>query len=152
MRVEVKTLAVTTLVGIFHVVAGITTYLVPAALNSTPLAGFTQLVRWFGWTDVHASFILLAVGIMAILASRLRFASHVLMLFPQQALLILQLWSITAALTTGQYPDGYIPAGGGGFILTDQLPLWLLTVSHSAWLIVFIYHGVRGRWRKSLKD
>jgi hypothetical protein len=135
----VKTLAVTTLVGIAHIICGIAVLVDPVALSVTPLASLTYLGN-----PVLAGTLLVVVGMMAVYACNMAFAMNVLMLLPQQALLILQIWSISAVLITGQYPDGYLPSGGSWFILTDQIWPWLLTVSHSGWLAAFIYQGVRG--------
>jgi hypothetical protein len=143
ITVEVKTLAVTTLVGLAHIVSGLTAFLVPAALYVTPLAGFADLTRYFGVEDHFACAILIAVGVLAVFASQTAFAYRVLLLMPQQVLLLIQIWSITVALSTGAYPDGYIPTGGGAFILNDQIWPWLLTIAHSAWLAAFIWQGVR---------
>jgi hypothetical protein len=135
----VKTLAVTTLVGIAHIICGIAVLVDPVALNVTPLAALANMDN-----PLLAGLMLIAVGILAVIACNMAFAMNVLMLLPQQALLILQIWSISAVLITGQYPDGYLPSGGSWFILTDQIWPWLLTVSHSGWLAAFIYQGVRG--------
>jgi hypothetical protein len=135
----VKTLAVTTLVGIAHIICGIAVLVDPVALNVTPLAALANMDN-----PLLAGVMLIVVGILAVLACNMAFAMNVLMLLPQQALLILQIWSISAVLITGQYPDGYLPSGGSWFILTDQIWPWLLTVSHSGWLAAFIYQGVRG--------
>jgi hypothetical protein len=139
MNVEVKTLAITTLVGIAHIICGIAVLVDPVALNVTPLAALASMGSPF-----FAGVMLIVVGVMAVLACNMAFAMNVLMLLPQQALLILQIWSISLVLITGQYPDGYLPSGGSWFILTDQIWPWLLTVTHSGWLAAFIYQGVRG--------
>jgi hypothetical protein len=135
----IKTLAVTTLVGIAHIICGIAVLVDPVALNVTPLAALASMDN-----PLLAGVMLIVVGILAVLACNMAFAMNVLMLLPQQALLILQIWSISTVLITGQYPDGYLPSGGSWFILTDQIWPWLLTVSHSGWLAAFIYQGVRG--------
>jgi hypothetical protein len=135
----VKTLAVTTLVGIAHIICGLAVLVDPVALSVTPLATLTYLDN-----PTFAGTLLVMVGVMAVYACNMTFAMNVLMLLPQQALLILQIWSISAVLITGQYPDGYLPSGGSWFILTDQIWPWLLTVSHSGWLAAFLYQGVRG--------
>jgi hypothetical protein len=135
----VKTLAVTTLVGIAHIICGIAVLVDPVALNVTPLASLTYLDN-----SVLSGWLLIVVGVMAVHACNMAFAMNVLMLLPQQMLLFLQVWSISTVLITGQYPDGYLPSGGSWFILTDQIWPWLLTVSHSGWLAAFIYQGVRG--------
>jgi hypothetical protein len=137
--VEVKTLAVTTLVGIAHIVCGIAVLVDPVALNVTPLAALASMNN-----PVLAGWGLIVVGVMAVVACNMTFVVNVLMLLPQQALLILQVLSISKVLITGQYPDGYLPSGGSWFILTDQIWPWLLTVTHTGFLAAFIYQGVRG--------
>lgn len=68
---------------------------------------------------------------------------------PQELLLLIQIWSISVALISGHYPDGYVPLGGAWFILADQVWAWVLAVSHSAWLAAFMYGGAV-RWKTSL--
>ena len=48
------------------------------------------------------------------------------LLLPQQCLLLMHFVSAVTTIVSGQYPDGYIPAGGSAFILADQI--WLLTI------------------------
>lgn len=139
----VKTLAVTTIVGLAHLMSGIVALASPAALYVTPLAGFVDLTKMAGLSHNMAGVILIVVGFAAIAASRFSFRGRILLLIPQQALLLMQIWSISLAMASGVYPDGYIPTGGGAFVLNDQIWPWLLTISHSAWLAAFIWHGVR---------
>lgn len=140
----VQTLAVATLVGIAHIICGLTAIWQPGTLNVTQLAGFNNFVIASGLPLNAGGWILLFVGALAVVASYGRFALHVTLLLPQQFLLCLQIWSISQVLITGVYPDGYIPVGGPWFILTDQIWAWLLIVSHSAWLAAFIYQGMKG--------
>jgi hypothetical protein len=141
------TLAVTTLVGIAHIVCGIAAIYVPNVLNVAPLSGLHQLGEYLSWPQQSEGFLLLLVGALAVIASQLQFAMRVLLLIPQQLVLLLQIWSISTALVTGHYPDGYIPAGGPWFILTDQIWAWILIISHSLWLAAYIYQGARGDGR-----
>jgi hypothetical protein len=141
---EVKTLTVTTLVGMAHIICGIAVVFTPGALQVTPLVGLYDILIWAGYAPKLGAFILILVGLMAVYAANAKFAMRVTLLIPQQLLLFMQIWSISTVLVTGVYPDGYMPTGGSWFILTDQIWPWLLTASHSAWLAAFIYQGVRG--------
>lgn len=152
MQVGVKTLAVTTLVGMAHLVSGLIALKVPAALGVTPLAGFDHFAHSLGIGSQVSAYILIIVGILAVIASTYTFPYRVFLLIPQQLVLLLQVWSISLAMASGRYPDGYIPVGGGAFILNDQIWPWLLTVSHSAWLAAFIYYGVRDSGGDSSRD
>jgi hypothetical protein len=140
-----KTLTVATLVGIAHIVCGIAAIYQPGTLVVTQLNGIHEIITSFGYPPVFGGYTLLIVGIMAVYAGRADFAESVALLLPQQFLLCLQIWSITVVLSTGQYPDGHVPAGGPWFILTDQIWAWILTVSHSVWLAAYIYQGLRGK-------
>lgn len=138
-----KTLAITTLVGIAHIISGIAALYVPNVLSVAPLAGVFEMIRLFGLPDYIGGILLFCVGSLAVIASTSTFRLRVAFLIPQQLLLILQIWSISVSLVTGVYPDGYIPQGGPWFILTDQIWAWMLTVSHSAWLAAYVYQGLR---------
>ena len=52
--------------------------------------------------------------------------AFMVLLAPQQILLLSHLMSIEMALFSGHYADGYIPKGGAYFIFADQI--WLLMV------------------------
>ena len=138
-----KTIAVTTIVGIAHIICGIAAIYVPDVLDVSPMAGLHDLIALAGWPSYAGGLVLLIVGSLAVFASGMRFVWHVTLLMPQQFLLTLQVWSISVALVTGVYPDGYVPIGGPWFILTDQIWAWMLTVSHSVWLTAYIYQGLR---------
>jgi hypothetical protein len=135
-----KTLAVTTLVGVAHIVCGVAVLAQPLALDVTPLSTLEHLVT-HAW---EAGVLLVGVGVLAILARGMELKTCVFMLLPQQVLLLFQLWSISEVLITGTYPDGYAPVGGAWFTLADQSWTWLLTIAHTAYLAGLIYRGVRG--------
>jgi hypothetical protein len=138
--VEDRTLAITTLVGIAHIICGIAVLVQPLALDVTPLSTLEHITR-----DARdAGLLLIGVGALAIMARGLKLKHCVLMLMPQQILLLFQLWSISEVLITGTYPDGYKPVGGAWFTLADQSWTWLLTISHTAYLAGLIIRGVRG--------
>jgi hypothetical protein len=140
-----KTLFVGLMVGLAHFISGIAVLASPEAVNVTPLAALHHTAEWMGYSKggfVAAT--LLLAGLMAIVGANLNAAPTVLhgaLFLPQQVLLLLQIYTITTALITGVYPDGYIPQGGAWFILSDQIWAWVLAVSHSIWLAAFLYGG-----------
>jgi hypothetical protein len=145
---ERKTLFVALLVGLAHLVSGIAVLYQPSALNVTPLASLHDLSQAIGYSGGFAGAFLVGAGLMAIIGSGMRAMPrglHGALFLPQQALLLLQIWTITWALIEGKYPDGYIPVGGSFFILADQAWAWALASAHSVFLAAFIGGGwVRG--------
>jgi hypothetical protein len=152
---EIKTLFVAMLVGLAHIASGIAVLVNSAALAVTPLASLAWVETYFklGSATEHgfSGAVLVGAGLMAVVgAGTLTFPGWVrsTLFVPQQTLLLLHIWSISAALFVGHYPDGYIPTGGGWFIIADQVWAWVLCVSHSAYLAAFIAGGLRhGRIR-----
>lgn len=124
-----RTLFIATIIGIAHVVCGIAVIWAPTALYSTPLAFLTTLTG-------HTVYIgpgLIAVGLFAILGGSKYPGAKWQLIFisPQQLVLALQILSISIALVTGVYPDGYRPSGGAWFIIADQIWAWLFAVIHT---------------------
>jgi hypothetical protein len=144
--IPTKTLFVGLLVGLAHITSGIAVLVNPAALNVTPLALLVSGADLLGYTNGGlAGMLLLTAGVMAVIgssrgihATRL---TRALLFSPQEFLLVLQIVSISLALVSGKYPDGYEPVGGTWFIAADQSWAWILAVSHSVWLAAFIYGG-----------
>jgi len=76
---------------------------------------------------------LLLSSLLAIFAVRTRpglFAMFALL--PQQTLLMITAIGALTFAGIGRYADGYEPAGGGLFILADQLPRILFAIAHGA--------------------
>lgn len=147
MPLETKVLFIALLVGLAHIAAGAAAIVSPGALLATPLACFDYLIRWFHVPYWYGGLALCGAGAMAVLTASTGLAHkaiRTIFLLPQQVLLFLQLISISYALALGRYPDGYAPVGGAWFILSDQIWAWILAISHSVWLSVFIYRGVSG--------
>lgn len=48
----------------------------------------------------------------------------------QQLLLLFMAGGALTAIIAGKYADGYVPTGGGGFILADQMPRIILAGVH----------------------
>ena len=148
-RVELKTLSVAFLVGLAHLLAGIAVVVEPAALLVAPFASLRDVEIALGFDAPVAGAVMMVAGAMAMAGvSNSFYGSRALacvLLAPQQILLLLQLWSISVSLGRGQYPDGYIPVGGGWFLLTDQVFAFVLAVSHTVWLAIHLWGRRDGR-------
>jgi hypothetical protein len=145
VTLEGKTMFVALLVGLAHIISGIAVLSNGNALDVTPLASLSLAASSIGFQHGFVGSILLGAGLMAVTGSNLNVAlpriTHAVLFLPQQILLLFQAWTISEAISVGHYPDGYIPAGGAWFILTDQVWAWVLAVSHSIFLAAFIYGG-----------
>jgi hypothetical protein len=119
------------LFGAVHFVCGALVVFEPAVIRTSALASFWWL---FGDATTSAGTILMLVGAMAILGSRSGYgcSARLLLIGPQQIVLAMQIFSISAALLARRFPDGYVPEGGGLFILADQLLFWALCAAHTA--------------------
>lgn len=135
------------MVGLAHIASGIALLISPAAADVAPLYTFTHMIGAYKATAT----ILIAAGVMAVIGSSTFLIVpqnwRTILFIPQQILLAFHVFSISKSLITGEYPDGYIPQGGGWFVLADQIWAWVLAVSHSVWLAALVYGG-RGGWKE----
>jgi hypothetical protein len=108
-----------------HVISGVAILAgAHGAMQTTPLYILGLLVN-----DLTAALILIVTAVLAVIPYVMRKPSHLIfmmLLLPQQCLLLMHFVSAVVTIVSGQYPDGYIPAGGSAFIITDQI--WLLTI------------------------
>lgn len=138
--------------GFVHTICGILLLLEPSVLQATPLetiAGFVRpLSRETGIAETTmAGGFLLFVGPTALLAAFWGSTlTRLILIIPQQFALILQLVSINAAVLSGTYPDGYVPAGGWMFILADQLWAWSASLAHTFEAIRLCWTAWRSGW------
>jgi hypothetical protein len=143
MTLAGKTLFIAMLVGLAHIVSGISVLAMPASWSVTPLSTLPYLASLIGYGPGLVGTILIAAGLMALVGSSLSLtlprAAHGVLFLPQQLLLVLQLWAIVSAIETGVYPDGYIPVGKQWFVLNDQIWAFIIAVTHSFWLAAFLY-------------
>lgn len=134
MTLPPRTLFFATIIGIAHVVCGIAVMYAPAALFATPLAFMHQLVAII-WSPeaVVTGPTLIAVGLAAIIGGSASMDGRwqLLLIAPQQLILGFQIISISIALATGMYPDGYRPHGGAWFIVADQVWAWIFALVHT---------------------
>lgn len=119
------------LFGAVHFVCGALVVVEPAVIKTSALAAFWWT---FGEHTAIAGTVLMIVGAMAILGSRAGYGctARLLLIGPQQVVLAMQILSISVALLARRFPDGYVPEGGGLFILADQLLFWALSAAHTA--------------------
>jgi hypothetical protein len=141
---RIKTLSVAFLVGLVHLTAGIGVIVQPSALTVTAFAQLRALDTYFGAGAPLAGVVMIVAGCLAMAgctSAPLQRSLVAILFLPQQILLLLQLVSISEALLRGAYPDGYVPVGGGWFILADQSWAWVLAISHTVWLTAALYRG-----------
>lgn len=96
----------------------------------------TILAVAFG-QSLLAGMALVATALLAILALRRNNTTWTrrLLLVPQQFWLTVAAGGALVAIIIGQYPDGYVPAGGSLFILGDQIPRLLFATLHGIILV-----------------
>ena len=114
-------------VAAVHFLSGIVILINAKALHTTPLSLLSYVLSERPWA---ISFVLIATSILAVLPFVLKPQNHLvfmLLVAPQQILLVAHFASAFLAIMFGQYPDGYTPDGGSAFIFVDQV--WLLMVA-----------------------
>jgi hypothetical protein len=143
------------LIGIIHVLCGITMILEPEASLITGVYGFGLMGPF-------------AKGVILILVGGLAIAARVGMcprdlenafIVPQQLVLVWQLYGILFAVWGGVYPNGHEPIAGSYwgsmvFILSDQMPWVMLCLSHTVELVFAdcLLAKVRNHYEGLLKE
>lgn len=123
-------------VAIVHFLSGIDILISggTAVLSTVPLSFLSTVLLYVhhDYLISHPHFVaavLIAVAILAVVPF-LRAATgrwlFMILVAPQQLLLLCKLISIELAIFSGRYADGYVPDGGAYFIFADQV--WLLMV------------------------
>jgi hypothetical protein len=77
------------------------------------------------------SVLMLAASASAVVGAFKRNLTAIFALLPQQTMLCITAVGALYFAVAGHYADGYVPNGGGVFILADQLPRVLLCLLHS---------------------
>jgi hypothetical protein len=96
-----------------------------SVLKTTPLYILGLIVRH----PSTAAFILIVASVLAITPYLMREPRRrwfMMLVLPQQCLLLMHFVSAVIAIMVGHYHDGYVPSGGSAFIFADQI--WLLMV------------------------
>jgi hypothetical protein len=124
------------LIGIIHVICGVTMIFVPNA-------GYITGVYGFGLMDSFSKGVMLIfVGGLAVIARTglVERKYEKACIIPQQLILVWQLYGIAFAVWGGVYPNGHEPVAGSYwasviFILSDQMPWIMLCLSHTVELV-----------------
>jgi hypothetical protein len=124
------------LIGIIHIVGGISILIDPEASHVTALDGLNAL------PPLPTALVLLLVGALAVAArsSLVPRSWEKPCIIPQQMVLLVQLMGVIGAIYAGRYPNGHMPIEGdylasAAFILSDQLPWIMLCLSHTVELV-----------------
>jgi hypothetical protein len=118
-------------VAIVHFFSGVVILINAEALHTTPLSLLAQLLSE---RSLAISVVLIVTSVSAVLPFVLNTKNHwlfVLLVAPQQILLLAHFMSAFLAIMSGQYPDGYAPNGGSAFIFVDQAWLLMVVVLHT---------------------
>jgi hypothetical protein len=118
-------------VAAVHFCSGVVILINAKALHTTPLSLLAHVLSERSWAT---SFVLIVTSILAVLPFVLKTKNHlvfVLLIAPQQILLLVHFMSAFLAIMFGQYPDGYAPDGGSAFIFVDQVWLLMVVVLHT---------------------
>src|SRR5262245_2381150 len=118
-------------VAIVHFSSGVVILINAKALQATPLSLLAHVLSERSWA---ISLVLMATSILAMLPFILKTKNHLvfmLLVAPQQILLLAHFMSASLAIIFGQYPDGYAPGAGSDFIFVDQMWLLMVVVLHT---------------------
>jgi hypothetical protein len=123
------------LIGLIHIVGGAAVLFAREAAFVSQLSGLMLLL---GPRPIPIALGLILVGVLAVAAELLVLSpkTRVLMVAPQQIVLLIQALGISVAAWHGAYPDGYVPVSGDWwasfwFIIGDQAAVLLLCLSHT---------------------
>jgi hypothetical protein len=116
-----------------HIVGGLLLLAVPQVALVTWTAGaWFMLERVVGvGSGAVLGYILIAAGIMALTGAFVFRRASDLLILPQYILYLASALGAFAGFVSGHYPDGYVPAGGGWFIMMDQLPAFAFAAGHT---------------------
>lgn len=123
--------------AVVHGIWGIMLMVSDAPLHTTPLGHFPIKNHYVAGCVYFSASVLACVPILR--RSLDTQFTGLACTIPQQFLLMVSAWTAIASVVQGKYPDGYVPVGGWGFILADQL--WAIsgTVFHTIALIDWYY-------------
>jgi len=115
------------LIGLAHIICGISIAISPGVALVTPLAELKLLAGG------AISFILIVAGALAVASHFIPDPLKLFLIVPQQTILTIQASSLVFTLATGHYPDGYTPnlPWPRLFIMNDQIWALFCSVAHS---------------------
>ena len=92
------------------------------------------LLRLIAHNPINVAFILVITAVLAVIPYLMRKPRRIwfmLLILPQQCLLLMHFVSAAIAIISGHYHDGYVPNGGSAFIFADQIWLLMVVVVHT---------------------
>ena len=129
--VELRHFFVTPGVAAAHALSGVAILAgAESVLKTTPLYILGLIVQ----NSINVAFILIITAVLAItpyLMREPRRSWFMLLILPQQCLLLMHFVSAGVSIMVGHYHDGYIPNGGSAFIFADQIWLLMVVVVHT---------------------
>jgi hypothetical protein len=130
-RIALRHFFVTPGVAAAHALSGMAIFAgAESVLKTTPLYLLGSIVH----NPTIAASILIATAVLAIipyLTREPRRSWFMLLILPQQCLLLMHFVSAVLAIMAGQYHDGYVPSGGSAFIFADQIWLLMVVIVHT---------------------
>ena len=101
-----------------------------SVLKTTPLFILGSIIH----NPINVAFILVITAVLAVVPYAMREPRRrwfMLLILPQQCLLLMHFVSAAVAILNGQYHDGYVPNGGSAFIFADQVWLLMVVIVHT---------------------
>jgi hypothetical protein len=129
--VELRHFFVTPGVAAAHALSGVAIFAgADSVLKTTPLYLFGLIVQ----NAIIAAIILIVTAVLAVIPYMIREPRRswfMLLILPQQCLLLMHFVSAGVAIMAGHYHDGYVPSGGSAFIFADQIWLLMVVIVHT---------------------
>src|SRR4029077_19799405 len=129
--VELRHFFVTPGVAAAHALSGVAIFSgAESVLKTTPL----YLLRLIVQNPIKFATILIMTAFLAIIPYLMREPRRrwfMLLILPQQCLLLMHFVSAGVAIMDGHYHDGYVPNGGSAFIFADQIWLLMVVIVHT---------------------
>jgi hypothetical protein len=128
---ELRHFFVTPGVAAAHALSGLAIFAgAESVLKTTPLYLLGLVVQ----NPINVAFILIIASILAIIPYCMREPRRswfMLLILPQQCLLLMHFVSAGVSIMAGHYHDGYVPNGGSAFIFADQIWLLMVVIVHT---------------------
>jgi hypothetical protein len=129
--IELRHFFVTPGVAAAHALSGAAIFAgAESVLKTTPLYILGLIVP----NPINVAFILVVTAVLAVIPYFMRGPHRtwfMLLILPQQCLLLMHFVSAGIAILNGHYHDGYVPDGGSAFIFADQIWLLMVVVVHT---------------------
>jgi hypothetical protein len=130
-RIEVRHFFVMPGVAAAHALSGVAIFAgADSVLKATPLYLLGSLVP----NPTAAAIVLIVTAVLAVIPYMMRETRRswfMLLILPQQCLLLMHFVSAVIAIMAGHYHDGYVPSGGSAFIFADQIWLLMVVIVHT---------------------